>query len=68
MTGEDGVARLGDTWHGGAARALFEFDSTEPLARVDWLGSLDGQTPGVVAAVGALPAGRHRQPIPSSSG
>ena len=60
VTGEDGVARLGDTWHGGAARALFEFDSTEPLARVDWLGSLDGQTPGVVAAVGALPAGRHR--------
>lgn len=60
VTGADGVARLGDTYRGGTARAVFGFDAAEPLAGVDWLGSLDGQAPGVVAAAGPQPAGRHR--------
>ncbi|HJP29165.1 MAG TPA: hypothetical protein QGF95_01275 [Candidatus Latescibacteria bacterium] len=60
VIGTEGVSRLGDTWAGGAAQAVFEFDADEPLDRVDWLGSLDGGTPGVVAAAGPLPPGHHR--------
>jgi hypothetical protein len=54
------VARVGDTWKSGAARAAFEFDNSEPLAQVDWIGSLDGGAPGVLSAVGPQPVGHQR--------
>ena len=60
LTGLAGVARLGDTWQGGAAQATATFDASEPVRRVEWVGTLDGQAPGVLASCGPLLPGRHR--------
>jgi hypothetical protein len=58
VEGPAGVVGLGETCRGG--RALFEFEITETVRRVDWIACCGDGGVGVVSSRHDLPPGRHR--------
>lgn len=53
-------ARIGDRWHGDGGLATVTFEASEPLTRVDWLGSIDGGACKILQSSGPLPVGQHQ--------
>jgi hypothetical protein len=64
----DTRARIGDSWQGDGAQAFVEFDSTDEIDSVDWIGTFDQQSATIIETVANLPAGRHRLQLPIPDG